>query len=251
MHNPHPETILFVGAGSTQALAMPTTNEQAKFLWNVCDEEPLSVNTIETSARCFEGYGEAVALMAFVLDGGVDGNGVVDWDDRRWKAAFPCIGMGDVGKRVRNLRQHYDWVALKLIAKAKKGKTTDDTPRADYLQEVFTLMDVCMRDGRGFEVDVAGEMVFLPVERIQAAYEALILLVNTMFACAWQKLIANADGQRKLEPYRKFFRSLATCMQKESRTFDGQGFALNTRAFYQFSYSLVTTNFEPLFLWFI
>jgi len=249
--NLHPETILFVGAGATQALAMPTTNEQAKFLWEVCDEKPLRVDTIEASARCFEGYGEAVALMVFVLDGGADGNGQIDCDDRRCEEAFPDVPKGDIEKVVRNLRRHYDWPALKLIAKAKKGATSDDMPRAEYLQEVFTLMDVCMRDGRGFEVDEGGEMVFLPVERIQAAYETLILFVNTMFACAWQKLIAKADGQRTLEPYRIFFQSLASIMQKEARLLEGQRFALNTRAFYQFSYSLVTTNFEPLFLWFI
>ena len=46
----HPETILFVGAGATQALAMPTSYEQAKFLWNVCDEEPFTVKTNESSA---------------------------------------------------------------------------------------------------------------------------------------------------------------------------------------------------------
>ena len=247
--NLHPETMVFVGAGATRALAMPTTGDMAKFVWNVCDEESPSVETIEETA-CFQGFGESVALMAFVLDGGPDGNKPIDWDDCKWEKAFPNIERRDVEKLVRNLRRYYDWGALKLIAKSKKGKSGHLENR-DYLQEVFTLMDVCMRDGRGFEVDTAGEMVFLPVERIQAAYEALILLVNTMFACAWQKLIANADGQRKMEPYRKFFRSLAIFMQKESRTFDEQGFALNTRAFYQFSYSLVTTNFEPLFLWFI
>lgn len=247
--NPHPETVVFVGAGATQALAMPTTNEQAKILGNVCDEEPLHANTIEASARCFEGYGEAVALMAFVLDGGADGNEPIDWDDERWKEAFPDVPRGDVGKLLRNLRRHYDWAALKLIAKAKKGNTGKLEDRENYLQEVFTLMDVCIRDGRGFEVDVDGKMVFLPVERIKAAYEALTLLANTMFACAWQKL--GAHGQAKLVPYRQFFRSLASIMQKEARLLEGQRFALNTRAFYQFSYSFVTTNFEPLFLWFI
>lgn len=246
--NPHPETILFVGSGATQALSMPTTTEQAEFLWNVCDE-PLTVETIEKSAGCFKGFGTSVALMLFVLDGGADGNAPIDFDDERWGTAFPGVENKDVEILVRKLRRHYDWGALKLIAKAKKNSTSGDKPRSDYLQEVFTLMDVCMRDGRGFEVSSDGEMVFLPVERIKAAYEALTLLVNTMFACAWQKLAA--DGQGRLAPYRKFFRSLASLMQKEARSLDRQGCAWNTRDFYHFSYSVVTTNFEPLFLWFI
>lgn len=247
--NTHPETILFVGAGATQALAMPPTSEQAKFLWNVCNQEPLSVKTIEDSATCFRGDGENVALMAFVLDGGAGGDATIDLNDWRWARAFPDVVKPDIEKLVHNLRRHYDWGALKLIAKAKKGNSREKKPRDDYLQEVFTLMDVCIRDGRGFEVDVNGEMVFLPLERIKAAYETLILLINTMFACAWQKLVD--DGQAKLKTYRDFFRSLALLMQKEARDFERHGYAFNEREFYQFSYSLVTTNFEPLFLWFI
>lgn len=249
MINPHPETILFVGAGATQALAMPTSSEQAKFLWRICNEKPLSVNAVEDSAPCFKGYGDSVALMAFVLDGGADGNMPIDWTDTRWGKAFPDIDIEDVKKLVCNLRRHYDWGSLILIAKAKKGETDEKDPRDNYIQEVFTLMDVCIRDGRGFEVNANGEMLFLPIERIKAAYETLILLINTMFACAWQKLIK--DGHSKLAPYRKFFHSLALIMQKEARELDRKGCALNKREFYQFSYSLVTTNFEPLFLWFI
>ena len=249
--NPHPETILFVGAGATQKLAMPPTSEEAKFLWSACDEEPLAAKTIEESVTCFRGRGNAVALMEFVLDGGADGNKPIDWEDDRWEQAFPGVQKADVEKLVRNLRRYYDWGALKLIAKTKKGAAKDEKPRDGYLQEVFTLMDVCIRDGRGFEVDVNGDMVFLPLERIKAAYETLILLINTMFACAWQKLINKGWGQKLLTPYRKFFHSLALFMQKEARVFERQGCAFNKREFYQFSYSLVTTNFEPLFLWFI
>lgn len=249
--NPHLETILFVGAGATQALAMPPTGEMAKFLWNACDEEPLTAETIEESVTCFREYGDAAALMVFVLDGGADGNKPIDWEDDRWGQAFPEVQKEDVKRVVRNLRRHYDWGALKLIAKAKKGDLGEKKPRGDYFQEVFTLMDVCIRDGRGFEVDVEGDMVFLPLERIKAAYETLILLINTMFACAWQKLINEDWGQKLLAPYRKFFYSLAMLMHKEAIECERQGCAFNKREFYQFSYSLVTTNFEPLFLWFI
>ena len=249
MVNPYPETVLFVGAGATQKLAMPTTNEQAKFLWNVCDEESLTAETVEFFASSFEEYGDAVVLMMFVLDGGVNGNDSIDLNDDQWGKAFPGIAPEDIEKLVGNLRRRYDWGALKLIAKAKKGDTKVEKPRDEYLQEVFTLMDVCIRDGRGFEVDADGMMIFLPVERIKAAYEALILLINTMFACAWKKLVN--DGQEKLEPYRKFFHSLALLMQKEAGAFENQGCPFDKREFYQFSYSLVTTNFEPLFLWFI
>ena len=117
----HPETILFVGAGATQRLAMPPTSEEAQILWDICDEEPLSVKTIERE-KCFKGCGKDVALLAFVLDGGADGNGTIDLDDPRWGQAFPRVRKEDVEKLVRNLRRHYDWGALKLIAKAKRRR---------------------------------------------------------------------------------------------------------------------------------
>ena len=66
--NPHPETILFVGAGAMQALAMPPTSKEAKFLWNACDEEPLTAGTIEESVTCFRGCGNREATDEALAD---------------------------------------------------------------------------------------------------------------------------------------------------------------------------------------
>ena len=245
----YPETVLFVGAGATQSLAMPPTSEQAKFLWYICDTDTLSAEKIEEAAACFKGRGRDVCLMVFVLDGDTDGNGLINLDDARWQRAFPCVSREDLARLIPRLRRRYDWGALKLIAKAKKGGCVGASVRDDYLQEVFTMMDVCMRDGRGLEVFDGKEMVFLSVERVRAAHEALVLLINTMFACAWQWLLR--DAREKLKRYRQFFHSLAVLMQDEARRLGQREDAIDKRRFYQFSYSLVTTNFEPVFLWLI
>ena len=110
MPSTHLETILFVGAGATQQLAMPPTGEIAKFLWDICDEESLEVTTIE-KAKCFEWRGKDVALLMFVLDGGADGNNPIGLGDERWKQAFPGVQKEDVEKLVRSLRRHYTTAA--------------------------------------------------------------------------------------------------------------------------------------------
>lgn len=251
-----PETILFVGAGATQQLSMPTTAAQAAILWNLCDQS-LSGKAIEEAAdhsHCFDGFGDDVADLFRVVDPGQQGGDAIDLHEALWTRAFPGVTQEQVRRIVSRLRRHYDYSALRLIARAKKGSgggKYDPKDRPDYLQEVFTLMDVCLRDGRGFSVFEDDLEIFLSVDRIRAARETLVMLIDLMFACAWKKLSTSADGQARLKPYRAFFRSLAEMMQDEARQFEGTGIAAHHPEFYQFSYSLLTTNFEPLFLWFI
>lgn len=251
-----PETILFVGAGATSQLRMPTTDDQAKILWNLCDKEELTAADIEDAAsgsQCFDGNGKRIVRLLKVVDPGENGNAKPELEDDVREAAFPSVDIEKVRTVVSDLRRHYDWSALKLVAKAKKGNTSDKKPREYYLQEVFTLIDACLRERRGFNVYTQndGTLIFLPVERLRAARELLVLLMNTMFACAWKRLVTEDEGQERLKPYRAFFDSLARLQQDEGVRFANEGLQLNRTEFYKFSYALVTTNFEPIFLWLV
>jgi len=254
-----PETILFVGAGATLQLHMPTTNDQAKILWNLCDKEELLSEDIEEAAsgsHCFDGVGQKVVNLLKVVDPGECGSDVPELEDGVRSVSFPGIDAVQVRIVVADLRRHYDWSALKLVAKAKKSEAscvTDDKPRENYLQEVLTLIDACLRESRGFNVysQKDGRQIYLSVERLRAARELLVLLINTMFVCAWTKLVSDDAGQERLKPYRAFFESLAHLQQTEGQRFAKEGLELNRAEFYKFSYALVTTNFEPLFLWFV
>lgn len=240
-----PETVLFVGAGATSCLGMPTTDDQARVLWLLCDEKLTAENVEKTSAggsKCFKGYGQAIVDLLNVV-------GSCDCNDEILERAFPNVDKDSVKKRVAELRRCYDWEALKLVAKAKKGNDPSDSPRDNYLQEVFTLIDACLRDERGFNVYDGDDLIFLSVYRLKAARELLVLLINTMFACAWKRQINNTSSD--LPKYQKFFNSLALCMQEEGRRFEKAGIALNKPEFYQHSYATITTNFEPIFLWLI
>ena len=247
-----PETILFVGAGATARLSMPTTDDQAGILWNLCDGE-LTKEAVEDATKgsgCFAGQGQLLVDMLTVLDGGPGGDATFDLPSDLKKSAFPGLSDEQIRSVVFRLRRHYDWGALKLVAKAKKGDSKDSRLVENYVQMIFTLIDACTREERGFAVyDDKGERIFLSVERLKAARETMVLIENTMFACAWAKVVSNERW--RLDKYRKFFYSLAKLMQDEGRRFEAAGCKSNLPEFYQFSYSLMTTNFEPLFLWLI
>lgn len=66
-----PETILFVGAGVTARLKMPTTDEQAGIIWNLCEND-LTAQLVEQSAGCFQGKGQAIVDLFRVVDSGVE-----------------------------------------------------------------------------------------------------------------------------------------------------------------------------------
>lgn len=247
-----PETVLFVGAGATQQLSMPTTGEQAGFLWTFCDSELTAEAVEEATAHsgCFKGRGQCLVDMLTLLDGGPSGDEPPKFSCAFRERVFPGLSEAEVGAVVFRLRRRYDWGALKLVAKAKKGNSNKKEPIADYVQMVFTLIDACVRENRGFAVyDENNARVFLSVNRLQTARETLVLIENTMFACAWSNAVKNKRGE--LEKYRAFFRSLAKAMQEEGGRFLDAGCRKNLPEFYQFSYSLLTTNFDPLFLWFI
>lgn len=246
-----PETILFVGAGATSRLNMPTTDEMARILWNFCDCD-LSVEAVGDAAKCFKGRGQTIVDLLKVVDPGVEGDAPPFLSDDVRNRAFPGLDEEAVRKVVSNLRRHYDWSALRLIAKAKKGDgygAQKGWPRANYLQEVFTLIDACLRESRGFNVSDSGKFVFLSADRLRAARELLVLLLNTMFACSWGNLVRSDEERNTLEKYQQFFNSLARLMQREGMRFADAGITLNSAEFYRFGYSMVTTNFEPIFLW--
>lgn len=240
------ETILFIGAGATSRLSMPTTGDQANILWQLCDCGDLTAEkvrrTAEDGSRCFdEGSAAIVDLLTLV--------GKDDIVDAVLNRAFPGIDHATAAKRVRELRCHYDWEALRLIALSKKGMDSSAKARDSYLQEVFTLIDACLREGRGFNAFDGDRQVFLSTQRLEAARELLILLINTMFACAWKRLMNGGKDDVKI--YQKFFNALARVMQKEGVRFAKEGMSLDKPSFYRHSYSVLTTNFEPMFLWFI
>ena len=243
------ETILFVGAGATAQLDMPPTTAQAHMIYDLCDVNG-EVQPEHITYECLSEHKKTICDLLNLLDyeeNAIEKNS--SSQKRFLPKCFPGIDLETACHRVLTLRETYDWHSLKLVAKSKKGRGGDNYFRENFLQEVFTLIDACLREGRGYAVYSGNQEVFLTTRRLQAAREMLILLINTMFACAWQKLVKSADGQQKLQPYRRFAEALSQLMYREGEVLYDAGHSLNHRDFYLFSYTILTTNFEPIFLW--
>lgn len=246
-----PETVLFVGAGATASLNMPTTQQQAMILWEFCENDVLTVSDVAKAAKILPKSAEIVVDILAAVDSGLDGTLLVELDSSTRARAFPGVSDADLRTLLPRLRCHYDWGALKLVAATKKGDDPNSKLTDSYLQEVFTLFDTCIRDNRGFEVYRGDKEIFLSVARLTAARETLVLLINTLFSCAWREMLDSVDDRERLKTYRAFFHSLAKMMQKEGRRLIDFGCRTNYPEFYQLSYSVITTNFEPMFLWLI
>ncbi len=249
----HSETVLFIGAGASNQLNMPTTDEQAKILYRLCEKERASENLIE--ARCFEDCKKDVVDLLNLLD--YPGNNLGYFTEEQetfMTSAFPTASSEETRARALSLRRSFDWPALKHVARLLKGQgqqsSENENPPGDYLQKVYDLMDVLLRENRGLTMlDAEEKECFLPPERLRGGRECLIYLMNLMFACAWRKLAGTADGQETLKPYRQFADTLAELMCDEARNLDA--IPLDNPRYYFFSYSVLTTNFEPIFLWLI
>jgi len=241
----NPETILFVGAGATAKLDMPPTNDQAKILFELCDH-PATAERI--AAPCFDLFRQDVADMLNILD---FPNNDISYFSREQESImrkfFAGVDKDIARQRVVSLRQDFDWPALKYAART--CKRDNQVIPSNFLQNVYDLIDVLLREDRGLSITVNSRLIFLPPRRLTAGRNMMILLMNTMFACAYQKLIRSEDGKNKIEPYAQFAESLALHMQKEADHLSE--FPADDRRFYLFSYAVLTTNFDPIFLWLI
>ena len=255
-HICQPETVLFIGAGASAKLNMPTTDEQAGIFYHLCDQETVSEDQI--TAECFKERKPAIIALLTLLD--YPGNSIHEFSaeqKRHFAVAFPGLSEEAAMARTVQLRCVFDWPALKAVCRKLKSEKREYDANGNekipenFQQNVFDLIDVLLREQRGMNMVQNSQAFFLGRERLLAARECLILLVNTMFACAWQDLVATSEGQDALRPYRAFADVLAELMEDEALNLERQGIPLHRRAFYLFSYSILTTNFEPIFLWLI
>ncbi len=237
-HTVWSETLIFLGAGATAALNMPPSWDQGKILFSLCEKECIVPEDLPF--KCFNGCRQDICDLMNILSYKSGEEYLISKEQREIaKRCFPEAAHKELEQRVLSLRQHYDWPCLQKIGKIIRNSAPEMPD--EFIQSVFTTIDACLRDNRGITVD--GQ--FFSADRLVAARELYILLINTMFACAWRQI---CFSQRELlTPYLKFTETLARMMQKDAML--NQGFPFDSRAFYLFNYSILTTNFEPIFLW--
>ena len=232
------EILLFIGAGATAKLNMPTTDQQGDILRSLCHKDEIAASDL-SKFPCFLGMESDVCDLLNILNYTPNTEfSLTGTQSRAAKQCFPDASEQERFNRVMTLRRQYDWPTLKTVAQIKYNA------EREFTQSVFTLIDACLREERGFIFDQR----FVPSGKLRAARELYILLINTMFACAWQQLCRDPQGHDRLDPYIRFTETLADMMYREGKDFC-RHFAYNQRGFYLFSYAMLTTNFDPIFLW--
>lgn len=245
-----PETTIFLGAGATAKLNMPPSDEQGKLLFKLAHTNDVLFELQQSpSVQC---QASATEKLLKCLD--YEQRNIAFFSDEQKQIVqelLSSIPMDRRESRMIELRQDYDWPALKIAIRTLNGGCEKNNVPSQFIQSLFNFLDVHIIGKRGIKTWDRETEVFLSPERLTAARQCLIMFINHMFACAWYNIVRNKPDV--LTPYQKFSDVLADLMQEEGVNFWNESnhdcTVLNKRKFYLFSYSILTTNFEPVFLW--
>ena len=238
------ETLVFIGAGATAQLGMPSTGDQT----NVFRVLSSGKDITELLRQWFIGddLNKVLAFLKF-LDGkqGCSILDVSDDDIAHAKVAFGTSNDGGLLKRrILELRQQYDWNSLKKIIKiCPRNKNKDN-----LIRDVYSIIDKKLLAHQSLKVKSGADEEILPVARLQGARNFLVLFTNMLFAGAWNN-ITKGEKSDEFSQYKRFINSFDCLMQREGMRFLQKGYGVEQRNFYLFSTSFISFNFEMAFPW--
>ena len=254
-----PETILFIGAGATAQLGMPQSDLQTKifraFASRTADEKLEDILSDSRPKKIFgmtpAFKGRDLEIMAAFIrflgdDTDKDWNIVDDDDLKNGRIVFgPDVDDKILQSRILELRREYDWNALKQIIKVCPYNENED----NLIRDVYTMIDMKLRDHQEIRVkEKGGAITSIRSQRLPKARNCLVLFTNILFANAWYGL---SKGERSVtfQRYVQFMENFARTMQNEGGYFADLYSDWNNPAFYRHSTSIITLNFETVFLW--
>jgi len=243
------ETAILLGAGATASLGVPTTEQMGKTIYRLAEENG-DINLLERikAVYAFRGIEKELECFLSVLGDDLRNDGVNLGEDSmiNAKKILPNeFSIEQTKTRILQWMTNYDWNALRRLAKKVPIERNE---YGRYLIDLYNIIDGSLLNNHGIQVQGIpnNDPMFLFPYRLKAARNLLILLSNLMMACAYHKVVK--DNPEIFEPYIKFIETLYDLMQKE--TVDLENLKYNMRDFYLMSYSIVSFNFEPIFLWF-
>ena len=244
------EVLVFIGAGATASLGMPTTDDQSHILRSlVCGKMEEARERLEK----YFGGDDLRKIDAFfkMLDGSGESNFLVsDEDLQNARIAFGGATTASADEkllrdRILELRRDYDWNALSKIIKICPHNERDD----NLIRDAYSIIDkrILSRQSLKVQGNNRGEEI-LPAARLQGARNFLTLFINMLFAASWYK-IAEGRNSDTFNRYKNFINAFDRLMQEEGMRFYQQGKGVDSRDFYLFSTSFVSFNFEMVFPW--
>ena len=250
----HSETLVFIGAGATATLGMPTTDDQSKILRSLSDRSKQGeANAILKKYFSEKDLSKLTAFLSF-LDGSEKSNFLIsDSDLENARIAFGIFsGKQLLQKRIMELRRDYDWNALRKVIKICPHNEEND----NLIRDAYSIIDKKLLAHQSLKVrgclnksgnDISCEEILSP-SRLHGARNFLTLFINMLFAGAWYK-ISKGEKSDEFAKYKKFIKAFDRLMQKEGIHLSGQGKKFHDRDFYLFSTSFVSFNFEMVFPW--
>ena len=250
----YPETLVFWGAGATVSLGMPPTAKIGEIVKNLTSEKLYADMNKYLQSTCFKPIAAEFALFLEIVGVPLDESYLVpDKANDAMKKMFP--NSDDVTRRkvVNCWRQVYDWEALKAIANA----VNVENDGASFLTQLYNVLDGSIVQQSGISVEIDGRQVLLYGDRVRRARMLLDYFTVASLSSAYLNTLDESPS--RITPYIEFVEMLAKMMEDEgvrlSDFFAASGSQIaeekfySSRAFYLFSYAIVSMNYEPLFLW--
>lgn len=244
------ETLVFIGAGATSALGMPSSDQQSKIFRNLCDEKK-SKEEILSSYFTKSDLTKVIAFLDFL-----DSDNFFEIRDSDLQNAKIIYGEQDeelLKKRILELRTEYDWNAAKKVLNICPYNEKND----NLIRDVYSIIDGKLLSQQSLKIKdcrsksdndkTFSNEEILSESRLQGARNFLTLFINLLFSAAWYK-ITNGEKSEEFAKYKKFINSFDRFMQKEAREFHRK-YPVESRSFYLFSTSFVSFNFEMVFPW--
>lgn len=245
----HSETLVFIGAGATATLGMPSSDNQTKIFRNLCDEE-------KAKKEIFSPYFSEPDLSKIIhfLDF-LDNDNFFEVRDSDLQSAEMVYGKQDrkiLQNRILELRSEYDWNAAKKVLKVSPHNEEND----NLIRDAYSIIDKKLLAHQSLKVgcclnkfgnDISYEEILSP-SRLQGARNFLTLFINMLFAGAWYN-ISKGEKSDEFSKYKNFIKVFDRLMQEEGIKFAGQSKKIHSRDFYLFSTSFVSFNFEMVFPW--
>ncbi|MBQ7537605.1 MAG: hypothetical protein IJT42_01395 [Treponema sp.] len=245
------ETLVFIGAGATATLGMPSTYGQTEIFRKLSETETADEAEVELSKYFSSPDLEKIICFLNLLDGSE--SSIFEVSDADIANAVKIYGNHSeilLRNRILELRTEYDWNAAKKILKICPHNDKND----NLICDAYSIIDRKLISGQSLKLDcdttnkniLTEEIIYS--QRLQGARNFLTLFINMLFASAWNK-ITHDEKSEEFEKYKKFINSFDRLMQKEAVNFHSKKYPFQDRSFYLFSTSFVSFNFEIVFPW--
>ena len=243
------ETSILLGSGAIASLGVPTTYQMGRVIHCLSErgDDITIIDRLKETNRFYKIETELGSFLQILGDSLKESweSFTEDSVELAKKILPDNLTEEKVSTRISQWRAHYDWNALRRLALKIPVESND---YAMYLTDLYNTIDGNLSISQGVPVydEFMNKKAFLQPYKLRSARNLLILLCNLMIACSYYK--TREEYPDAFKPYIDFTKILYKKMIQEAIDLDCLPY--NRRLFYLMSYSFISFNFDPIFIWF-